>query len=620
MNCMNLFKPILLSSLLLSTTYAVGQTGTASEPVRYIGGAIANPNVHDGALPYIIGVENIQVMRANRSHPEETEGFGWTYNHAPNLTYWNGTFYLQYLSNPKDEQQPPGQTFIVTSKDGRNWSKPVIAFPVYKAPAGVTFPKGYYGYIMHQRMGFYTAPDRRLLTVAFYGHSYDPFKKGGIGRVVREIYKDGRFGPIYFIRYSSHTDWNESNTSYPFYTRSKDKGFVAACKSLLADKLKTLQWVDEDRGLDGFYHLKDSINTVQALSYFHRKDGAVVALWKKSWTALSFDNGDTWSTPVKASTLIMAGGKNWGQRTKDGRYAMVYNPMETQPYRYPLIAISSDDGILFDKMGVVHGEVPPRRFFGENKDFGPNYTRGITEGEQTPPDNDMWLTYSVNKEDIWVSRVPLPLRTSFVGKVDDNFNDLNSGAAVPDWNLYCPSWAKVSVANFPSADNKSLKLTDEDAYDYARAIRVFETSKQTDIAFDFYTERQNDGKFQVDVTDEHGSRAVSLSFEKGELLIYTGSDVKPVGTYQMGEWNKVALHIDTDSLGTFRLSLNGRDVATSQLHEAVKSVNRISFRTGEYRNLPNRQTPNQQACPPLKNCDEKVQQEVYYIDNVKAGH
>lgn len=617
---MNLFKSSLALMLVMSATYSVAQTGTASEPVRYIGGAIANPNVHDGALPYIIGVENIQVMRANRSHPEETEGFGWTYNHAPNLTYWNGTFYLQYLSNPKDEQQPPGQTFIVTSKDGRNWSKPVIAFPVYKAPAGVTFPKGYYGYIMHQRMGFYTAPDGRLLTVAFYGHSYDPFKKGGIGRVVREIYKDGRFGPIYFIRYSSHTDWNESNTSYPFYTRSKDKGFVAACKSLLADKLKTLQWVDEDRGLDGFYHLKDSINTVQALSYFHRNDGAVVALWKKSWTALSFDNGDTWSTPVKAPTLIMAGGKNWGQRTKDGRYAMVYNPMETQPYRYPLIAISSDDGILFDKMGVVHGEVPPRRFFGENKDFGPNYTRGITEGEQTPPDNDMWLTYSVNKEDIWVSRVPLPLRTSFVGKVDDNFNDLNNGAAVPDWNLYCPSWAKVSVANFPSTDNKSLKLTDEDAYDYARAIRVFETSKQADIAFDFYVERQNDGKFQVDVTDEHGSRAVSLSFEKGELLIYTGSDVKPVGTYQMGEWNKVALHIDTDSLGTFHLSLNGHDVATNQLREAVKSVNRISFRTGEYRNLPNRQTPNQQACPPLKNCDEKVQQEVYYIDNVKAGH
>ena len=27
----------------------------------------------------------------------------------------------------------------------------------------------------------------------------------------------------------------------------------------------------------------------------------------------------------------------------DGRYAICYNPIETQPYRYPLIAITSDD-------------------------------------------------------------------------------------------------------------------------------------------------------------------------------------------------------------------------------------------------------------------------------------
>ena len=28
-------------------------------------------------------------------------------------------------------------------------------------------------------------------------------EEGGIGRVVREAYKDGSYGPIYFIRYSS---------------------------------------------------------------------------------------------------------------------------------------------------------------------------------------------------------------------------------------------------------------------------------------------------------------------------------------------------------------------------------------------------------------------------------
>lgn len=65
--------------------------------------------------------------------------------------------------------------------------------------------------------------------VAFYGHSYNPFKEGGIGRVAREIKPDGTMGPIYFIRYSSHAQWNETNTAYPFYTKSKDKGFREAC-------------------------------------------------------------------------------------------------------------------------------------------------------------------------------------------------------------------------------------------------------------------------------------------------------------------------------------------------------------------------------------------------------
>ena len=38
-----------------------------------------------------------------------------------------------------------------------------------------------------------------------------------------------------------------------------------------------------------------------------------------------------------------------------GSSSMCYNPIETQQYRYPLIVISGDDGILFDNMGVVHG-------------------------------------------------------------------------------------------------------------------------------------------------------------------------------------------------------------------------------------------------------------------------
>ena len=576
------------------------QTGSAAEPVSYVGGEICNPRLHDGGFRYAIGTENIQVMRANRTHGDWADGFGWTYNHAPNLTYWNGKFYLEYLTNPVDEQQPPGQTLLVTSADGRRWSKPQVVFPVYKAPAGVGFPKGYYGYIMHQRMGFYTAPNGRLLVVGFYGHSYNPFKAGGIGRVVREVRRDGSFGEIYFIRYSSHAQWNEGNTAYPFFRRSKDKGFRQACEALLADRLKTLQWIDEDRGLDGFYALKDSLNTVQATCYYHRRDGKAVALWKWSFAALSVDEGEHWSSPVRCQSLIMAGGKQWGQRTQDGRYALCYNPIETQPYRYPLVVMTGDDGIVFDSIGVVHGEVPPRRFMGENKDFGPCYVRGITEGEQVPGDGNLWVTYSVNKEDIWVSRIPLRVKTTWKGDVNDNFERIKPGGMIADWNIYRPQWCDIRVD-----DEHRLCLTDADRYDYARAIRVFETGRDVEVSLDVLVAKENADVFEMDVTDAHGTRAVSLALKNGRIIALG----ETVGEYEKGKWAHIAFRIEGG-----RLRLNGRDLP---LLHAVKAVERLSLRTGEYRDLPNRQTPNQVAAPPLQNCDEKLEPSVYLVDNVR---
>ena len=592
------FFALFIGGLWTATSYA--QTGSANEPVNYIGGEICNPRLHDGGFSYAIGTENIQVMRANRTHPEEADNHGWTYNHAANITYWHGRFYLEYLSNPVDEQQPPGQTLIVSSADGRNWGKPVVAFPPYKAPKGVNIPKPYYGYIMHQRMGFYTAPNGRLLAVAFYGHSYNPFKEGGIGRVAREIKADGSMGPIYFIRYSSHTTWNENNTAYPFYTKSKDKGFRDACQALLGDKLKTLQWIDEDRGLDGFYTLKDSIDRVQATSYYHRKDGMTVALWKWSYAALSPDNGLTWSTPVRIPSLIMAGGKQWGQRTPDGRYAICYNPIETQPYRYPLVAITSDDGITYDSMCVVHGEVPPRRFMGENKDFGPCYVRGITEGETLPPGKDMWLAYTVNKEDVWVARVPTPIRTTWTGHVDDNFDDIKPHGAIANWNIYRPRWADIYVD-----DSHQLCLTDSDRYDYARAIRVFEAKDKVDIEFDIKVDAENSDPLEIDVTDRHGARLLCISLHSGVME----ANGKRIGEYKCDDWQHVSVSVDHG-----KTTVNAH--AIDAMHTAQKPE-RISFRTGAYRDLPDRQTPNQEKCPPLPGCDERIEPSVYRIDNVR---
>ncbi|MFD2572795.1 hypothetical protein ACFSUS_19295 [Spirosoma soli] len=605
----------LLIGLIVSIS-SRGQTGSRHEPVRYVGGETVDPTVHEGRLRYAIGVENRQTVRANRTHPEQADGHGWTYNHAPNLCYWNGLFYQQYLSNPVDEHVAPGQTLITTSSDGRQWSKPQVVFPPYVPPPGVTIPPGYKGYMMHQRMGFYVAPNGRLLVLAFYGHTEDPFGPGGIGRVVREAYKDGTYGPIYFIRYSSYNTWNETNTSYPFYKKSTDTGFIAACDALLANKLMTFQWWDEDNGKDGFYGSKKA---GQALSYYHRKDGQVVALWKKSLTALSTDEGQTFSEPVKVPTLLMSGGKVWGQKTEDGRYAISYNPIETTQYRYPLAIVTGDDGITFDNLLLVQGEVPPRRFTGRWKDFGPCYMRGIEEGNGNPPGTDMWMSYSMNKEDMWIARIPTPVRYQVKGPVQENFDKLPLAGAVPEWNIYAPKWGPVTVVKAPGSEGNCLELRDTDPYDYARAIRVFQEGSRVQCALRVYAAPENTGRLEIDLTDRYGNRPVRLSFtETGNIVVLDGATERIIQPYQRGQWYELKCTVEAGPKGRFDLSIDSKSVLTDiTLAEAVKSVERLSLRTGPYRNLPNRQTPNETQEPPLSGADEPAPLTLFYVDSVR---
>ena len=68
----------------------------------------------------------------------------------------------------------------------------------------------------------------------------DPNDGNGIGRVVREIKKDGSFGPIYFIYYNH--GFNEKNTDYPYFKKSKDREFVKACQEILDNPLYMMQW------------------------------------------------------------------------------------------------------------------------------------------------------------------------------------------------------------------------------------------------------------------------------------------------------------------------------------------------------------------------------------------
>lgn len=574
------------TAVLLAPTLLHAQTGSIHEPVRYVGGPVVAPNAHDGQLRPVVGVENFQVLRANRTHPEHADRFGWTYNHGPNIVFWNGRFYVHYLSNPVGEHIAPGQTLLCSSLDGRTWDTPQVIFPIYELHP----PDEPGTAMMHQRMGFYVAPDGRLLLLGFYGHAPNPFQAGGIGRVVRELYKDGSFGPIYFIRYNEASGWGESNTRYPLYTRSTDAGFVAACESLLNDRLMRMQWFDEE-GLDNDAFSIRARNQPQAFNWFHRQDGALVGLFKWSLAALSFDEGRTWSEPVKCPTLQMTGAKISGRATSDGRYALIYNPNIDDDHRWPLAIVTGEDGIRFDNMLCVHGEVPPRRFNGKYKDFGPQYNRCIEEGNGMTPGPDLWVTYSMNKEDIWVSRIPVPVRSTVAGRVADTFDDLEAGGPVTDWNIYSPRWAPVSVVACDGSGSQALQLQDQDPYDYARAVRVFAETTRATIEFKVRVLQPDTGRLEIDVTDRYGNRPARLVVsETGDIEIALGGQSKTVGSIVADEWVDVSLNVDTREKH-FSMTLDSRPVELMlELAESVKSVERLSFRTGSIRTEPTLRT------------------------------
>jgi hypothetical protein len=441
---------------------------------------------------------------------------------------------------------------------------------------------------------------------------------------VREALADGTYGPIYFIRYNSLAGANEKNTTrFPFYLRAPDEGFVAACEALLADKLKTMQWREEDRSEDGFYTapgpsskaLSASHPILQAPAVYHRKDGKAVVLWKSSWAALSADEGKTWSTPVELPTVVTGTAKTWAQRTDDGRYAMVYNPAKT--VRWPLAVATSDDGVIFDNLLLVNGEVPPRRFFGRAKDFGLQYTRGISEGNGNPPGSDLWVTYSNNKEDLWISRIPVPVRSAVVGPVADSFDKLDAGGTIPEWNVYRPRWANVSIAEFPSAANKSLLLEDREPYDHAKAVRVFAEAKSVRIAFRIFARQVDTGRMEIEVLDGAGRRPVRIALgEDGRVRASDGAGQVDAGPFLAGRWYQAELSINA-ATGRYDLAWDGRVVVReAAFAEAVTTVERLSFCTGAFRTEPTRQTNRYGVLADVANPDTAVAPAAYYLDDV----
>jgi hypothetical protein len=255
------------------------------------------------------------------------------------------------------------------------------------------------------------------------------------------------------------------------------------------------------------------------------------------------------------------------------------------------------------------------RYGGAYKSYGPQYVRGIQEMDGTPPGGNMWVTYSMNKEDIWASKIPIPVRDKVTEDVNDVFNDIKNGEELKEWNIYGPLWCKVAIESNNAA--KVLALHDSDPFDYAKAERVFPNAKRISVEFSVTARQNKYGQLQIELTDAKGAPCLRLQLDSaGNILTKQGYRNKSLGKYNVGDVLNIKIELNT-ATRFYSVTINGKS-SNNILFAPVESVERIVFRTGEVRRFPNADTPTDQDYD-LPNANEKDKEAVYFIQSLKTA-
>ena len=392
--------------------------------------------------------------------------------------------------------------------------------------------------------------------------------------------------------------------------------------------MQRMQWVEEADRNDPLIPLN---KPYKAFSGYTLPDGRKVALWKHAVTSLSADGGHTWRQVDingklgcdRAPGFVNSNAKIWGQRLTDGTYATVYNPSE---YRWPLAISLSKDGLEYTTLSLIHGEVTPLRHGGQYKSYGPQYVRGIQEGNGVPKDSDLWVTYSNNKEDMWVSRIPVPVRLNATTHAKP-FGNLTRGQSpcegrltegqspcevsdLTDWNLYMPQLCPVTLKD------GWLSLYDSDPYDYAKVERVIPNTKELEVEFDLKTAQNTHGELDIEFVDDGGNVCSRIVVDStGVIRVKGGARYATLlKHYEAGTTYHIKAVLST-SLHRAVYYLNGKKACERQFDTPVESISRIVFRTGMPFDKPDYNTPADQDFD-MPRADESDPEVCFAIANV----
>lgn len=379
-------SPLLVSAALLAglVSTAAGKTA-APPPPATLAHMLAVPGL-DSSAPEKIDWTRLPTFKGQTSVVARGVEGQTAFMHHPQIVFFDGQLFATWNDGYVGEDFAGQRVSYATSRDGLAWSEAIDLTGRH--------PKRRY-----TASGFWIR-DGELYALAALRDASDAGKSGEDPLLYAFPYdkKTGRFGERRVIL----KDFFAQNIPQ----RTPDGEW------LILGKGGSGSWIPMKSAKGGVKSLDDwtirdlpGAGLLEEAEWYTLPNGHLVAHFrnrgpmpKRLMRCYSVDNGVTWTEPVMTD-FPEAGARHHGLRLSNGLYALLVNP-STQG-RIPFSIAVSKDGLVYDRIANVRTEPTKARWAGRAKGAGYHYMRGFEH------DGKLYTIYSVNKEDIEVTSIPL---------------------------------------------------------------------------------------------------------------------------------------------------------------------------------------------------------------------
>lgn len=372
----------------LFLTVACAGHADAQVPFAVQSGLFNQSNTTTLGLSAAPGTETFNVFKPSASTDHFSNGVA--------MIGFKGQLYCQWQSSPTNEDSADTWVAYSRSSDGANWSAPMV---LAANPGDGARTSG----------GWWVYGDTLVAYINRYPTGLTP--RGGYTEYTTST--DGlSWTPVQRVKMADGSDLNGIFEQDP---HALPGGRIINAAHFQPGLICSPIYTDDPLGVSGwvrpsFTNLSYTGSVTRELepSWFRRSDGAVVMIFRDQTStylklaSVSTSSGQSWTTPVLTS-MPDSRAKQSAGNLPDGTAYMVNNPV-TNKTRIPLALTLGATGSLFDRSYLLRSGgtgLQPLVYPGTAKTLGYSYPK------TTIWNGYLYAGYSVNKEDVECTRVPL---------------------------------------------------------------------------------------------------------------------------------------------------------------------------------------------------------------------